>query len=205
MVALFVAMAILAVSCAGSPAPTATSTPTATIAISTPVVTPSPSPTPVGGLQTFTSANYGYTVKVPASWWIRDALQPLTDGEFPEDSGLATDKFTEHQATDTYPFLTISAQPVPAGYSPAKWAAFTVQVAYPHIGCKPARQQSIKVGPEPGTLFIYECSLPDYVLWAAAVHGILGFHFALSSSAGHTEAADVTFLERLLGSLTFVR
>jgi len=180
--------------------------PTASRAVPSPTI-PAAAPTelPTSELIPITSAEYGYSIKVPTSWGVQAATRILHGteplwGSQPETATPGADSIMGSLFGDTGPNgrLLIAGSPAPPGTSLASWTADTAA-----LKCgTPTSQSAITIGGETGTLSTYSACSGLYVQWVTVLHGGWAWHVTWLDNPG-SEAADVVVFRQLIATFQF--
>ena len=185
---LFAAVALVA-SCSGSPsAPTSTSTPGATATLP---------PSSVAASTTFTSAKYGYTLRLPAQWTGVSAVN-----KWDRRSGLDLESF---EVDKFFSSVTGKGSYGVAGRWNGDLAAYTTfLIAFNQrthgdtCPPKPNTRNPVTIGDQPGVLLAYNCGILINI--AATVHHGVAYQFVFRDGgvAAASDPADhATFLQIL--------
>ncbi len=191
------AATLLVASCTGSDSSVSSAPSTSSGGTTTHSASQAASPAPA----TFTSATYGYTLRLPASWSPIQA-QKTWDGK----ASLSSDS----DEVDQFPGSYNASSWAVAARSRQNLAAYTAAViaanARDHgdtCPAKPETREQITVGDGPGILLEYDCGI--LINLAAAVHHGVGYQFGFRDPTVNaaTDPADhATFLD-ILKSIQF--
>lgn len=173
---------------------------------------PSEPPPTDAAVTPFTSPVYGYSMRYPSGWTVREAERPLTEHEYPDVDSTGIDYFSETAPDDpTHGTLAlaigVAAPAVPNGTTLNDWATNVEESHMSLLGCAPAeRNEDIQIGGEPGRLLMWK-DCPAFLLWAEVVHGTHAFHVWLVDSQATsdlaTQEADEALFTQVLASLAF--
>jgi hypothetical protein len=180
--------------------------PTASPGAPSPTI-PAAAPTelPTSELVPITSAQYGYSIKVPKTWGVQAATRTLHGteplwGSQPETATPGADSIMGSLFGDTGPNgrLLIAGSPAPPGTSLPSWTAGTAE-----LKCgTPTSQSAMTIGGETGTLSTYPACSGLFVQWLTVLHGGWAWHVAWLDNPG-SEAADVVVFKQLIATFQF--
>ena len=177
---------------------------------------PSPSWSPPSEEITFTSDRYGYTVQLPAGWYVRQEGAGSWTLRYLPYLGAGTDSFEEDYpgrggTTADFPGVTFGLYVSSAnaeGRSLDEWTDALALTVKKYSSCKeePARERT-EVADVPATLLVYdrtECSHDHHALLLGVVNGDSGYAILWLARRGEQDARRSDF-ETILRTFAFTQ
>jgi hypothetical protein len=165
-----------------------------------------------GGVRgsTFTSPEYGYTLRLPQGWSGLKADRALTPGEPPLTCCGAVDIIGARPSVKVsamrLPALVIGAQPVPGDMTLTDWTTRATEAIASQKGCpRPSARERITIGDVDGALLLYpDCPKGTgyFHLWAVALSDGRGFHIVWFTDKWNEERDRPQF-DRVVESMSF--
>jgi hypothetical protein len=159
---------------------------------------------------TFTSPEYGYTVRLPKGWSGLGADHALAPGEAPRTCCGGVDIIGARPAgevsTMPLPALVIGAQTVPDDMTLTDWTTRAIDTVADQKGCpRPSARERIKIGDVDGALLLYpDCPKGTglFHLWAVALRHGRAFHIVWFKKDWNA-ARDRPQFDRVIESMSF--